>query len=402
MLERALSESGGWEHFREKQRHANIKKFISMVETFESGGLSHIEIREKLLRQRHAREVSKANINAEGMDAVRIMTVHAAKGLQFPMVFIPSLEESTSPWTGPIAIDDEGGRITLGYEEDSSKRDRNEIFRRKKQKGEEEEKRLFYVAVTRARDYLCMLGTRRAEKTRGRLSYLEEAFGPLEKPAEEMKRPFTVLGEGDLAMRAGGTRLELSEAGPFVDAPAYTEPLSYQPPLRWRDVTEDLDIRTRHGENWVVAGSVMHRIFEELSKGILREEDIPGRAGLLLRAASAQGLIGVILEDIGKLKERGYLKGIIMPRENAHTELPFVLEKGKSVFKGRIDRLIIEEGGALLYDYKTFPVRDGEVPGLKEKYGFQMELYREAVERLFKVKTRAFLLFTHRPEIVEL
>lgn len=406
VLERALSESGGWKHFWEKQRHANIKKFISLVESFESQGLSPLEIREKLLRQRHAREVSKANINAEGVDAVRIMTVHAAKGLQFPMVFIPSLEESISPWTGPIAIDDEGGRITLGYEEDSSKRDRNEIFRRKKQKDEEEEKRLFYVAVTRARDYLCMLGSRREEKTKSRLAYLEEAFGPLGETGKEAVGKtdglFTVLREGDLAERAGGGRLELSDAAPFVDAPAYTDPLSYQPPLRWRDVTEDLDIRTRHGDNWVVVGSAMHRIFEELSRGILREEDIPGRAELLLRTTSAKGLLDIILKDIGKLRKKGYMKRLILPRDNSYTELPFVLEKGKSVFKGRIDRLIIEDGIAMLYDYKTFPVKGGEMPLLIEKYRFQMELYREAVERLFSLKARAFLVFTHTPEIVEL
>jgi ATP-dependent exoDNAse (exonuclease V) beta subunit len=42
------------------------------------------------------------------MNAVKIMTVHAAKGLQFPMVFLPSLDEDNVPRSSSIVIEEDG------------------------------------------------------------------------------------------------------------------------------------------------------------------------------------------------------------------------------------------------------------------------------------------------------
>ena len=177
LLEDALSETEGWQYYWEKQRHANIKKFIRIIEFYESQGFSALEIREKLIKARFGDE-AKANVNTEGMNAVKIMTVHAAKGLEFPMVFLPSLDEDNSPKGKSIVIDEEDGRIVMAYEEDPDKRKKREPFVRRKEKEREEEKRLFYVAVTRAQDFLCMLGARKKdEKVSGRLAYLVDSFG---------------------------------------------------------------------------------------------------------------------------------------------------------------------------------------------------------------------------------
>ncbi|MEK7267558.1 MAG: UvrD-helicase domain-containing protein, partial [Nitrospirota bacterium] len=176
ILEEALTETEGWKHYREKQRQANIKKFIKLIESYESAGFSGLEIREKLIKARDGDE-PKANINTEGMNAVKIMTIHAAKGLQFPMVFLPSLDEADTPRSSSIVIDEEGSRISIAYEEDSAKRKNIAGFARRKEKELEEGKRLFYVAVTRARDFLCMLGALNKEKSpAGRLAYLTENF----------------------------------------------------------------------------------------------------------------------------------------------------------------------------------------------------------------------------------
>jgi ATP-dependent exoDNAse (exonuclease V) beta subunit len=101
------------------------------------------------------------------------------------------------------------------------------------------------------------------------------------------------------------------------------------------------------------------------------------------------------------LKRVGLMDEIILPLKNSHAELPFVLEKGINIFKGRIDRVIIKPDNASIYDYKTFPVRNGELPELIEKYGSQMGLYKEAAEKLFDLRTRSYLLFTNLPRLVE-
>jgi ATP-dependent exoDNAse (exonuclease V) beta subunit len=114
----------------------------------------------------------------------------------------------------------------------------------------------------------------------------------------------------------------------------------------------------------------------------------------------------------------------VLPRDDSYAELPFVFETGSKIYKGRVDRVIIrtedrgqktedrgEESGlrtqgdkiACIYDYKTYPVREDEIPYLLKNYSFQMKIYREAVERIFSFKKiRVYLFFTHKPAIIML
>ena len=193
--------------------------------------------------------------------------------------------------------------------------------------------------------------------------------------------------------------------------PIYTEPISYEgagyiPPLKWRDVTEDLDIRIKHGEDWVLLGSVFHGLFEELAKGIIRPDGIDSRALILLRnelyiKKDIERLMEIIKKDFEKLEISGYIKNVILPQTNSYAELPFILQRGNTVFKGRIDRIIIKDNTANIYDYKTFPVSEKELPELIDKYRFQMDIYRSAVEKILSLKTKSYLLFTHTPLLVE-
>jgi ATP-dependent helicase/nuclease subunit A len=411
ILEEALTETEGWKHYREKQRQANIKKFIKLIESYESAGFSGLEIREKLIKARDGDE-PKANINTEGMDAVKIMTIHAAKGLQFPMVFLPSLDEADTPRSSSIVIDEEGSRISIAYEEDSAKRKNIAEFARRKEKELEEGKRLFYVAVTRARDFLCMLGAMNKEKSpAGRLAYLTENFEILTNGKINSRTDFfEILSETETdRVYSNSLHPPVVPHSPKLTAQetVFTEPLPFTTDVKWRDVTEDLDIRITHGEEWVILGRIFHRLFEELSKGILMPEGVNERTLSLLKNEflsdeDIQKLSGIVLADFQSLKVNGYLDNIILPRGNSFSELPFILEKGSAVFRGRIDRVIIENNIAVIYDYKTFPIKDKDMPLLSEKYRFQMDIYKEAAGKILSMKTKACLLFTHRGRLVEI
>jgi ATP-dependent helicase/nuclease subunit A len=412
ILEDALSEAGGWRYYWEKQRHANVKKFIRLIELYESQGFSALEIREKLIRARWGDE-AKANINTEGMNAVRIMTVHAAKGLQFPMVFLPSLDEDNAPKSKPIVIDEEGGKIVMAYEEDSAKRKRREPFLKRKEKEIEEEKRLFYVAVTRAQDFLCMLGAWEEEKKiSGRLAYISDTFDIIKNGKINPEvNILNVMNESQIDKIYSVSRSALIShqppSEPFMSEPIYTEHLLYEPPVTWRDVTEVIDIRVKHGEHWVLLGIVFHKLFEEISKGLIKADDIEKRAYTLLRQEEynkkeLERMLGIVKNDFEKLSVSGHLTEIIGPQKNSYVELPFILQKGKTIFRGRIDRVIMKDNSVHVYDYKTFPAEEKELPELLEKYRFQMDIYREAVRKLFKLHTKSYLLFTHKPLLVEM
>jgi ATP-dependent helicase/nuclease subunit A len=81
------------------------------------------------------------------------MTVHAAKGLEFPVVFIVNMGRGTGTARAPIRVGfDAADEPTVAIADYQSERDEDAQARER-----EETKRLLYVALTRARDrlYLC-------------------------------------------------------------------------------------------------------------------------------------------------------------------------------------------------------------------------------------------------------
>ena len=86
----------------------------------------------------------------DAVDAVSLMTVHASKGLEFPVVFVVNLSRGAGGARAPIRVAAQAtvteavaiGDFESEADEDTRRRDR------------EETKRLLYVAVTRARDRL--------------------------------------------------------------------------------------------------------------------------------------------------------------------------------------------------------------------------------------------------------
>ena len=88
------------------------------------------------------------------LDAVNVMTIHAAKGMEFPVVFIPSLTKREFP---------KGPAVSLNYTRPIRSRWLSSICDYAAfEEGEEEARRLFYVAMTRSRKYLFLSGSRLA------------------------------------------------------------------------------------------------------------------------------------------------------------------------------------------------------------------------------------------------
>ncbi|MCS6915826.1 MAG: UvrD-helicase domain-containing protein [Myxococcales bacterium] len=109
----------------------------------------------------------QAPIVSEQDDVVRIMTVHQAKGLEFPVVFVPGCASRERIETGPVLYDREVG-LGLSMRRGGQWLDTlpsRQIRHIQQLRREAESARLFYVAVTRARDRVVFLGEGR--RTRG-------------------------------------------------------------------------------------------------------------------------------------------------------------------------------------------------------------------------------------------
>ncbi len=417
LVEEFLVRTGGWTIFWEQQRHANIRKFLGILEGYEAEALSLIEIREQLIISKQSNE-AKATVNTDTLNAVKIMTVHGSKGLQFPIVFLPSLDETPSSRTGAVCIDEVDHAVAFAYEEDPAGRNKQALFILRKAKEAEEEKRLFYVAVTRAMDRLIMSGSVKSDKKgepkiTGKLAYIEEAFEGSISKAAGCPGLFTVIGEEEITAAPEEIRgVSLDGRSTFFQEPVYADAIRpatgpESDAVRWVDVTEMLEIERKQGEDWRILGSLFHRIFEEISRGLLLPSDLDGRIADLLRREvqdeeTAAHYTKIIARDMAKLQDSPFLESILLPAENSYTELPFVLQKGSTIYRGRLDRMIIRDNIAHVYDYKTFPVSEKEAGPLAEQYRFQIDIYCEAVEKMFRIKTKGYILFTARPELVEM
>jgi ATP-dependent helicase/nuclease subunit A len=141
---------------RERQALENVKKLRAMIRRVQNRGYATLARIAEHLEQLAVGDESNAAIDA--IDAVSLMTVHAAKGLEFPIVFVVNMGRGTGGFRPAIRVADDvsaaGGQATVSIADYQSEADEDASAREK-----EESKRLLYVALTRARDRLYLSGT---------------------------------------------------------------------------------------------------------------------------------------------------------------------------------------------------------------------------------------------------
>ena len=133
---------------RRRQARENLKKLRGMIRRAQNRGYATLARIADHLERLAVGDESNAAIDA--VDAVSLMTVHAAKGLEFPVVFVVNMGRGTGGVRAPIRVsDDAGGDASVAIADYQSEADEDAQLRER-----EETKRLLYVALTRARDRL--------------------------------------------------------------------------------------------------------------------------------------------------------------------------------------------------------------------------------------------------------
>ncbi|MGE0707126.1 MAG: UvrD-helicase domain-containing protein [Planctomycetota bacterium] len=166
---------------------ANLKKLLEVVDDLEREGThgpGAIAAVLRDLRLSEARE-SEASVSSDDEDAVSVLTVHAAKGLEWPLVVVgdagryapredepvvwsPPAGSSSGGKSGRRAAGARGGGVSLVLRDPADERASitpatlARVAEEGRERRREESKRLLYVAMTRARDHLIVAGAQRS------------------------------------------------------------------------------------------------------------------------------------------------------------------------------------------------------------------------------------------------
>jgi ATP-dependent helicase/nuclease subunit A len=248
LLLRAIAHSGYEPHVLSlpwgERRLANIHKLLRLARRFEAaegrdlrGFLDHVA-----QRRAHAESSEPHAPMGSEPDAVRLMTIHAAKGLEFPVVCLADLGRIGNGTSPDLLVDGErvGLRLAgldgsaavpcLRYEELSEERRRGESA---------EEERILYVAMTRARERLLLSGACDFARWSGGapITWLAPALAPelsallstLEHPVADLP---VVGGDGDVARCWLNSPVTVGRVLRDPHATAAMSRARSQPPLR--------------------------------------------------------------------------------------------------------------------------------------------------------------------------
>jgi len=454
LIQELLDETGAWGSYaadlRGHQAIANIRKFLALVRHLNSPSRPLPDLVRVLeLQAERGVDEPEAPLHLEGGDAIRITTIHAAKGLEFPIVFLADLGRYVSGRQSAVLVDRElglglalpSGGARDGGEKCSLRIAAEERLRRRERA---EEKRLLYVAATRARDMLVLSGEVRPG------SKLDASA------SNWMVRTLALLGIDELC--CGDQNLTVGEENPVTfrlsvlesteeppaqiqvegtfaeDAAAVNEAvLTFlrQAPLKTAQARRELRVtalaeyaRCPHAyylseeagagsvspaETGALArGSFIHRVLQ-LSHG-RNEGDLRDLCEVLVRqvpsmdSAERERLCADAVEAVRRAGD-SMVGDVSREAEQVLAEVPISFNAGRATLNGMIDRLcIMPENKYVLVDFKTDRVEADGIKKKVEEYKVQLDAYALGVSKAFSVPlddVRPVLCFTSPGEARE-
>jgi ATP-dependent helicase/nuclease subunit A len=433
------------------RRYANLRKLMRLARSYEELRGPDIEGFVRFIRDQQALGASQleAVSEEEGADAVRLLTIHAAKGLEFKIVIVADAGRDTSgaPSTDEILVRPDG---SFGFRvvDPGSGRKRGvfsyeEVRAAEKAADEAERLRLYYVAMTRAIDRLIVSGAFDAERVRdretpigwvlGRLGLADDVQpGELERGAArfvvsvDRHRTEAAAEPEPIALANGQLAL-------FSELPAKALPRGYRlPELVPLPVPPLHRVRRLSYSALALFERCSYRYYAERVAG-LREQRPAGRggdAGLLAtevgdavhrllelvdlqRPTSPDGELvrdwypTVTDEELARIEGfvEAYCSSELAARVaglvGVRPERPFAFEHDGVLLHGRLDVLWRDGPRALVLDYKTNSLAEGTPDEIVEAdYRLQRLVYALACFRAGADEVEVVYHFLERPDAV--
>lgn len=384
---------------------SNLTRFIELALEIDSGrypSLSHFLNRLRTLRS-HQQDSPDEPPYDGGGDRVQIMTIHAAKGLEAPVVFLAdsaTQASNRSSWESIVDWPTEAARpLSLHLLPRQNVRDQmsESLLEKNNQALQLEDLNLLYVALTRARQFLFISGS--ATKKTTDSSWYGLVHSGLEGSAIENQESL-VLESGQTPPYRKSTEPEVRQSQPldidWIDKHHALKPLYTEIAPSAASLSLDSDFQDEDGR---LRGRVIHRILERVTNNSHETKNsICNEIALEFQLDASRDDIGTWYDEAFKLVNESRLAEIFEVRDGVHAynEIPLQYrDQGQTVY-GIIDRLVVYPDRVLLIDYKTHACATGErIPELARAYAGQIELYRNGVKALWPDRNViASLLFT--------
>jgi ATP-dependent helicase/nuclease subunit A len=428
-------------YFHGEQAVANIDKLRRQAELLgrEDRAMTFkAAIGELQQRVLEIEEEGESVLAEEDVDAVRIMSVHKSKGLEFPIVVLAGCHagingqqrrpaEALFDWSSGLTGIRVGSFTDLAgvY-----------ISEKTRLRAEEEAKRVLYVAMTRAREHLIISSGPSARRFSGNF------VGMLDEAAQDQ----IGLAERSATVEIGAGRLAVEPVQAILTAPGRVNS-NKKPRQRKRDWQAYMEVWRRREQNYQTAlqtatfvtptalkvheqeiteaavttqtvaqqrtpamllGELAHRFLEDWDfggdKNLLRDR-LDAFLSASQPAAYSQHATSID-EELKVILDRFVESDIYAELRQARIlgrEVPLLMPWNGQIMEGVID-LIYEHNGLLyLADYKTDRIEANDLHLGAERYRRQAEIYSEAARRSLKREITAFkLIFLRLGETVQI
>jgi ATP-dependent helicase/nuclease subunit A len=393
-----------------------VEEFLGLALAYER---EHVPSLQGFLRWLVAGDTEiKRDFGARQRDEVRVLTVHGAKGLEAPVVFLPDTTQlpnqpDTLLWTEleglPLWRPPRQLAVPLYAAEKQALRARDL----------QEYRRLLYVALSRAQDRLYICGWQTREARNGDCWYALCRTGIAELATPFLFDTTTLIGTD--GWRGEGLRLATAQSVPpirdrvtaavpavqplpiWVKEPPPAEPDPPRPLVPSRPSGAEpptFSPLAVKGRDRFKRGLIIHRLLQTVPELPAEQREIAARRFLALPTHGlAPDEQASILHDTVAVLNHPDFAALFGPGSQA--EVPLAGLIGGHALSGQIDRLVVAEDRVLIVDYKTLrppPASADQVPPL---YLRQLAAYQSALTRIYPGREiRCALLWTEGPRLM--